>query len=90
VVGDGEHVLASDHHLRALRAFFRPFAFAELDAPAIKKSSCFFPDLIAVVNHRGFNPRPAQVSLAFFGLRYLGATDDPFTPPRPAGVAVDV
>jgi hypothetical protein len=78
-----EHVLATRHHLRGRPAFFRPFAFAEGAKPAMAKSSSFFPDLIAAVNHRGFNPRPAQVSVAFSGLRYLGATDDPFRPPRP-------
>ena len=73
--------LAAGHHLRGRPAFFRPFALAEGAEPAIRKSSCFFPDLRAAVNHRGFNPRPAQVSVAFSGLRYLGATDDPFRPP---------
>jgi hypothetical protein len=57
----------------ALRVFLPPFAF---DAPpsAIRKSSAFLPDLIAAVSQRGFNPRPAQVSAEFSGLRYLGAT----------------
>jgi hypothetical protein len=71
------------HHLRGRPAFFRPFALAEGVEPAMRKSSCFFPDFMAAVNHRGFNPRPAQVSVAFSGLRYLGATADPFSPPRP-------
>jgi hypothetical protein len=53
------------NHLRALRAFLRPFAFGEGVAPAIRKSSIFLPVLIAAANHRGFNPRPAQVSLGF-------------------------
>src|ERR1700675_808327 len=57
----------------ALRIFLPPFAF-DAAAPAIRKSSCFLPDLIAAANHRGFNPRPAQVSVGFSGLRYLGAT----------------
>jgi hypothetical protein len=70
------------HHLRALRAFFRPFAFDEVVAPAIAKSSMFFPPLMAAVSQRGFNPRPAHVSTGFSGLRYLGATA-PLAPPRP-------
>jgi hypothetical protein len=53
------------NHLRALRAFLRPFDFGEGVAPAIRKSSIFFPVLIAATNHRGFNPRPAHVSLGF-------------------------
>jgi hypothetical protein len=53
------------NHWRALRAFLRPFAFGECVAPAIRKSSIFFPVLIAAANHRGFNPRPAHVSLGF-------------------------
>jgi hypothetical protein len=57
-----------------LRAFLRPFAFDDGDAPAMRKSSNFPPDLIAVVNHRGFNPRPAHVSARLSGLRYLAAT----------------
>jgi hypothetical protein len=54
-----EHVLATGHHLRGRPAFFRPFAFAAGAKPAMAKSSSFFPDLKAVVNHRGFSPRPA-------------------------------
>src|ERR1700729_2234772 len=57
------------------------FVTAIVAGPAIGKSSGFLPDLIAAANHRGFNPRPAQVSAAFSGLRYLGATNDPFRPP---------
>src|ERR1700693_4138151 len=57
----------------ALRIFMPPFAF-DAAAPAIRKSSGFLPDLIAAASHRGFNPRPAQVSPGFSGLRYLGAT----------------
>jgi hypothetical protein len=78
--------LGRGNHLRALRAFLRPFAFGEGLAPAIRKSSGFFPVLIAAVSHRGFNPRPAHVSLGFSGLRYLGATE-PRAPPRPADFA---
>jgi hypothetical protein len=73
-------------YLRALRAFLRPFPFDEVAAPAMAKSSIFFPPLIAVVNHRGFRPRPAQVSAGFSGFRYLGATR-PLAPPRPDLVA---
>jgi hypothetical protein len=58
-----EHVLASLHHLPALRAFFRPFALAEVGDPAIKKSSSLFPDLTVAANHRGFNPRRRSVML---------------------------
>jgi len=57
----------------ALRVFLPPFAF-DAAAPAIRKSSAFLPDLIAAASQRGFNPRPAQVSAGFSGLRYLGAT----------------
>ena len=71
------------NYLRALRAFLPPFAFDDLAAPAIRKSSCFLPDLIAVANHRGFKPRPAQVSLGFSRLRYFGATDPLVPPPKP-------
>jgi hypothetical protein len=56
----------------ALRVILPPFAL-DAAAPAIRKSSAFLPDLIAAVSQRGFNPRPAQVSVGFSGLRYLGA-----------------
>ena len=55
----------------AVRKFFdcytngRPEDFGECVAPAIRKSSIFFPVLIAAANHRGFNPRPAHVSPGF-------------------------
>src|SRR5215470_15926164 len=52
--------------------FFRPFR-ADL---SIKKSSSFFPPLIASTSHLGFAPRPAQVSPEW--LRYLGGTFLPF------------
>jgi hypothetical protein len=68
--------------LRTFRVFFGCFAADVFDAPAIRKSSCFLPDLIAAANQRGFNPRPAQVSAGFSGLRYLAATD-PLGPPLP-------
>jgi hypothetical protein len=55
-------------------AFLRPLAFDSADS-VMRKSSIFFPALIAAVSHRGFNPRPAQVSLGSSGLRYLGAID---------------
>jgi hypothetical protein len=42
--------------------------------PSTANSSIFFPRLMAAVSHRGFNPRPAQVSEGFSELRYLGAT----------------
>jgi hypothetical protein len=61
-------------YLRGLRAFLRPLAFGDDDVPAMRKSSSFLPDLIAAANHRGFNPRPAQVSAELSGFRYLGAT----------------
>ena len=57
-------------------AFLRLFDFDAAE-PAMRNSSIFFPDLIAAVSHRGFNPRPAQVSAGFSGLRYLGATPPP-------------
>src|ERR1700758_3975890 len=60
-------------YFRGLRAFLRPFAFDD-DAPAIRKSSIFLPDLIAAANHRGFKPRPAHVSAGLSGLRYFAAT----------------
>jgi hypothetical protein len=56
----------------ALRVILPPFAL-DAAAPAIRKSSAFLPVLIAAVSQRGFNPRPAQVSVGFSGLRYLGA-----------------
>src|SRR5262249_55179053 len=48
--------------------FFRPFR-PDL---SIKKSSSFFPLLIAATSQRGFAPRPAQVSPD--ELRYFGGT----------------
>jgi hypothetical protein len=70
-------------HLRALRALFGLLAFFDATAPRIRKSSADFPPLIAAVNHFGLNPRPAQVSSGFCGLRYFGATG-PLTPnPEP-------
>jgi hypothetical protein len=49
---------------------------------AMLKSSSFLPDFSAAASHRGFSPRPAQVSVGFSGLRYFGATA-PRAPPRP-------
>jgi hypothetical protein len=48
---------AKDHRfdLRFLRPFHADFS--------IKKSSSFFPPLIAATSQRGLAPRPAQVSL---------------------------
>src|SRR5262249_59073110 len=58
--------------------FLRPFR-ADL---SIKKSSSFFPPLIAATSQRGLAPRPAHVSPD--GPRYFGGTSFPFTaPPRP-------
>src|SRR3984893_6045374 len=80
------------HYLRLARTFF----FADFDAvslptPPMIKSSSFLPDLSAAASHRGFSPRPAQVSLGFSGLRYFGATfplaprpKAPFDRPLPA------
>src|SRR6266446_3917150 len=61
-------------HLRALRALFGLVAFFDGTAPRIRKSSADLPPLIAAVNHFGLNPRPAQVSSGFCGLRYFGGT----------------
>src|SRR5262244_2811427 len=50
---------------------------------SVRKSSSFFPRLIAATSQRGFAPRPAQVSPD--GLRYLGGTFLPLNglpPPR--------
>src|SRR5262245_46893294 len=61
--------------------FFRPFR-ADL---SIRKSSSFFPRLIAATSHLGLAPRPAQVSPD--GPRYFGGTFLPFNalpPPRTA------
>jgi hypothetical protein len=70
-------------HLRALRALFGLVAFLDGTAPRIRKSSADFPPLIAAVNHFGLNPRPAQVSSGFCGLRYFGGTG-PLSPnPEP-------
>src|SRR5499426_697828 len=66
--------------LRLLRLFRADFS--------IRKSSSFFPALIAATSQRGFAPRPAQVSPE--GLRYLGGTFLPFNmlpPPRPPTTA---
>src|SRR5262249_16316586 len=52
--------------------FFGPFR----DDLSIKKSSSFFPPLIAATSHFGFAPRPAQVSPD--GLRYFAGTFLPF------------
>src|SRR5262245_55320866 len=60
--------------------FLRPFR-ADL---SIRKSSSFFPPLIASTSQRGLAPRPAQVSPD--GLRYFGGTFLPLNalpPPRP-------
>src|SRR5262252_6725022 len=58
--------------------FFHPFR-ADL---SIRKSSSFFPPLIAATSQRGLAPRPAQVSPE--GPRYFGGTFLPFNalPPR--------
>jgi hypothetical protein len=64
---------ATRFHLRVLRVL-RPFAFLVAVAPSIRKSSSFLPPFIAAASHRGFNPRPAQLSLSLSGLRYFGAT----------------
>src|SRR5262245_1695713 len=65
--------------LRFLRAFR-----ADL---SIRKSSSFFPPLIAATGQRGLAPRPAQVSPE--GPRYLGGTFLPFKalPPPPTTLA---
>jgi hypothetical protein len=57
--------------------FFRPFR-ADL---SIRKSSSFFPPLIAATSQRGLAPRPAQVSPD--GPRYFGGTFLPFKTLRP-------
>src|SRR5262245_5588375 len=58
--------------------FFRPFR----DDLSIKKSSSFFPPLIAATSQRGLAPRPAHVSPE--GPRYLGGTFLPLNGlPRP-------
>src|SRR5262249_44949555 len=60
--------------------FFRPLR-ADL---SIRKSSSFFPPLIAATSQRGLTPRPAQVSPD--GPRYFGGTFFPFKvlpPSRP-------
>src|SRR5262250_1820358 len=69
---------ANEAHRFDLR-FLRPFR-ADL---SIRKSSSFFPPLIAATSHRGLAPRPAQVSPD--GPRYFGGTFLPFNallPPR--------
>ncbi len=68
------------HYLRLARTFlFTGFGAESLPTPPILKSSSFLPALRAAASHRGFSPRPAQVSLGFSGLRYFGATF-PLTP----------
>src|SRR5262249_57236554 len=59
--------------LRLLRRFRADFS--------IKKSSSFFPPLIASTSHLGFAPRPAQVSPEW--LRYFGGAFLPFHTPSP-------
>src|SRR5262245_35252022 len=63
--------------------FLRPLR-ADL---SIRKSSSFFPPLIAATSQRGFSPRPAQVSPD--GPRYFGGTFLPFKalPPPPTTLA---
>src|SRR6516164_6112157 len=59
--------------LRFLRFFGADFS--------IRKSSSFFPPLIAATSQRGLAPRPAQVSPD--GARYFGGTFIPFNALRP-------
>ena len=63
--------------------FLRPF---RADS-SIKKSSIFFPRLIAATSQRGLAPRPAHVSPD--GPRYFGGTFLPFNalPPPPTALA---
>jgi len=64
-------------------SLFGLLPFFDPTAPRIRKSSADFPPLIAAANHFGLNPRPAQVSSGFCGLRYFGGTG-PLTPnPEP-------
>jgi len=59
----------------ALRTFLWIFFSGTFFAEELRlNSSSFLPALSAVVSQRGFNPRPAQVSAGFSGLRYFGAT----------------
>src|SRR5262249_28607365 len=64
--------------------FLRPIR-ADL---SIRKSSSFFPPLIAATSQRGLAPRPAQVSPD--GPRYFGGTFLPFKtlPPPPPTTAI--
>jgi hypothetical protein len=73
--------------LRIFRVFLVGLAAEALTAPGIKKSSCSLPPLMAAASHRGFSPRPAQVSAGFSGFRYLGATG-PLRSLRPNLVAL--
>ena len=53
------------------------FSIIGLAAPylrSIRKSSSFLPDRSCATSQRGCFPRPAHVSLRFFGLRYFGTT----------------
>src|SRR5258707_3697744 len=82
---------ATRHYLRLARTFLLDGFAESLPAPPMLKSSSFLPDLRAAASHRGFSPRPAQVSLGFSGLRYFGATfplaprpKAPFDRPPPA------
>ena len=63
------------HHFFLLRAFF-----AVRVVFSIKKSSAFFPSLIAATSQRGFAPRPAHSSPD--GPLNFGATFVPFKLPR--------
>jgi hypothetical protein len=51
------------NYLRALRAFLRPFAFDDGVAPAIRKSSSFFPALIAAANRGDVMSRNSPFSI---------------------------
>jgi 2,4-dienoyl-CoA reductase-like NADH-dependent reductase (Old Yellow Enzyme family) len=66
--------LRTRHRFLAPRAFLGAFFVACLAVWAMLKCSSFLPALIAAASQRGFNPRPAQVSLGFSGLRYFAAT----------------
>ena len=66
------------------RAIYGYLAAALASDLSIRKLSFFFPAFTAAAIHLGIAPRPAQFSDRFFGLRYLGATFEPFSllPPR--------
>src|SRR5215510_9270310 len=79
-----EQLVTSGYEAQRFDLRFLRFFLAVL---SIRKSSSFFPPLIAATSHRGLAPRPAHVSPE--GPRYFGGTFFPFNalPPPPTTLA---